>query len=68
MGVGGTGSGAAAGAGYASGGPINGPGMCGADFPLKVAALGDHPLLSYADEPLRPPGEDWDGSWRLEQK
>src|SRR6266545_7681127 len=37
--------------------PISGPGMCGADFPLKVAALGDSPLLSYADEPLRPPGQ-----------
>ena len=35
--------------------PINGPGMCGADFPLKVAALGDQPLLGYSD--LRPPGD-----------
>jgi hypothetical protein len=35
--------------------PINGPGMCGADFPLKVAALGDQPLLGYSD--IRPPGE-----------
>jgi hypothetical protein len=35
--------------------PINGPGMCGADFPLKVAALGEQPLLGYSD--LRPPGE-----------
>ena len=35
--------------------PINGPGMCGADFPLKVAALGDQPLLGYSD--LRPPAE-----------
>ena len=34
--------------------PINGPGTCGADFPLKVAALGDQPLMSYSD--LRPPG------------
>ncbi len=34
--------------------PINGPGMCGADFPLKVAALGDQPPLGYSD--LRPPG------------
>jgi hypothetical protein len=34
--------------------PINGPGMCGADFPLKVAALGDSPLMGYSD--LRPPG------------
>jgi hypothetical protein len=37
--------------------PINGPGMCGADFPLKVAALGrdENVAMSYADE-LRPPG------------
>ncbi|HWV54141.1 extensin family protein [Pseudorhodoplanes sp.] len=34
--------------------PINGPGMCGADFPLKVAALGDQPLMGYTD--IRPPG------------
>lgn len=34
--------------------PINGPGTCGADFPLKVAALGDQPLMGYSD--LRPPG------------
>ena len=36
--------------------PIEGPGMCGADFPLKVSALGESsPLVGYADE-LRPPG------------
>jgi hypothetical protein len=36
--------------------PIEGPGMCGADFPLKVSALGDSsPLVGYADD-LRPPG------------
>lgn len=35
-------------------GPIDGPGICGADFPLKVAALGDSGVLGYADE-LRPP-------------
>jgi hypothetical protein len=33
--------------------PINGPGVCGADFPLKVAALGDQSLMGYSD--LRPP-------------
>src|SRR5258708_11859317 len=33
---------------------INGPGMCGADFPLKVSALGDSTTLGYLDE-LRPP-------------
>jgi hypothetical protein len=36
--------------------PISGPGICGADFPLKVAALGDTPALGYADDPIRPPG------------
>ena len=36
--------------------PINGPGMCGADFPMKVTALGDIALLGYSGE-LRPPGE-----------
>ena len=35
--------------------PINGPGMCGADFPLKVAALGDSAMLGYSGD-LRPPG------------
>ena len=34
--------------------PIEGPGMCGADFPFRVTALGEAPLMSYADE-LRPP-------------
>ena len=36
--------------------PISGPGICGADYPLKVAALGES-LMSYgfADEALRPP-------------
>jgi len=37
--------------------PISGPGMCGADFPLKVSGLGEDAPLSYADEPLRPPGD-----------
>jgi len=35
--------------------PIEGPGMCGADFPLKVAVLGESSAIGYADE-LRPPG------------
>ncbi len=35
--------------------PINGPGMCGADFPFKVAALGDSAMLGYSGD-LRPPG------------
>jgi hypothetical protein len=33
---------------------ISGPGICGADFPLKVAALGESSVLGFADE-LRPP-------------
>jgi Extensin-like protein C-terminus len=35
--------------------PIDGPGVCGADFPLKVSNLGDSVPLGYGDE-LRPPG------------
>ena len=35
--------------------PIEGPGICGADFPLKVAALGESPALAFAGD-LRPPG------------
>jgi len=35
--------------------PIDGPGMCGADFPLRVAALGTGEVLGFADDP-RPPG------------
>ena len=36
--------------------PISGPGICGAEFPLKVAALGEGSnSLGYADD-LRPPG------------
>jgi len=36
--------------------PIEGPGMCGADFPLKVSALGDANAvpLAYGDD-MRPP-------------
>ena len=35
--------------------PISGPGVCGADFPLKVAAIGDGSAIGFADD-LRPPG------------
>ena len=36
--------------------PIEGPGICGADFPLKVTVLGEpSPLVGYTDDP-RPPG------------
>src|SRR5436190_16826916 len=34
---------------------IDGPGMCGADFPLRVSALGESSALAYGDE-IRPPG------------
>ena len=34
--------------------PIAGPGMCGAEFPLKVALLGEGTAMGYADD-LRPP-------------
>ncbi len=33
---------------------IRGPGMCGADFPLKVSILGESAALGYSDDP-RPP-------------
>ena len=36
--------------------PISGPGMCGADFPFKVSALGESPAYGYSDELVRPPG------------
>jgi hypothetical protein len=29
--------------------------MCGADFPLRVSALGDIPITGYADDVVRPP-------------
>jgi hypothetical protein len=36
--------------------PISGPGACGADFPLKVSALGESSAsFGFADEDLRPP-------------
>ena len=45
--------------------PIQGPGMCGADFPLKVGALGESAVqtasLGYSDD-LRPPGSLPQGS------
>jgi|SRR5665213_455813 len=44
------------GAGVVQAKPIEGPGMCGADFPLKVSALGETgSRMGYGDE-LRPPG------------
>jgi hypothetical protein len=41
--------------------PIAGPGMCGADFPLKVALLGEGSAMSYGDD-LRPPAGIPNGS------
>ena len=35
---------------------ISGPGICGADFPIQISALGESGPLGYDDEPLRPPG------------
>src|ERR1700743_2582648 len=36
--------------------PISGPGVCGAEFPLKVAALGEtNSSIGFADDDLRPP-------------
>ena len=38
--------------------PITGPGVCGADYPLKVAALGEgSSSFGFADEDLRPPAD-----------
>src|ERR1700722_11123793 len=38
--------------------PISGPGMCGADYPLKVAALGEASgSYGFADEDVRPPAD-----------
>src|ERR1700749_2504557 len=36
--------------------PISGPGPCGADYPLKVAAFGEaSTAYGFADDSLRPP-------------
>jgi hypothetical protein len=35
---------------------IDGPGACGADYPLRVAALGEPAVPGFADEVVRPPG------------
>ena len=35
---------------------IDGPGVCGADYPIRVAALGEPALVGFADEVVRPPG------------
>src|SRR3954465_15947802 len=36
--------------------PISGPGMCGAEYPLKVAALGESNGSFGLPDELRPPG------------
>ncbi len=35
---------------------IDGPGVCGADYPLRVAALGEPAVPGFAEEVPRPPG------------
>src|SRR5262245_29951193 len=35
---------------------IEGPGVCGATHPLKVAAFGGSSVFGFADEAVRPPG------------
>src|SRR5579872_5303557 len=35
---------------------MDGPGVCGLDFPLRVSALGEPAVAGFADEPVRPPG------------
>jgi hypothetical protein len=52
--------------------PISGPGVCGAEFPLKVAALGESSgSFGFADE-LRPPGSVGNASnqprWPVQQQ
>ncbi len=38
--------------------PISGPGVCGAEYPLKVAALGESSAgFGFADDSLRPPAD-----------
>jgi hypothetical protein len=52
--------------------PISGPGVCGAEFPLKVAAFGEASGsgLGFADDDLRPPGAVANGNqprWPINQ-
>jgi hypothetical protein len=49
------------GAGVVQISPIEGPGACGADFPLKVSMLGESSAMGYADD-LRPPASIPNGS------
>src|SRR5215467_9703648 len=48
--------------------PISGPGACGADYPLKVAALGEaSSVYGFADESLRPPADIGGPHWPVSQ-
>ncbi len=51
--------------------PINGPGACGMDYPIRVSALGEGAPLGYDDETIRPPGSIPDAAlqqhWPLSQ-
>src|SRR3981189_1876722 len=49
--------------------PISGPGVCGAEYPLKVAALGESSgSFGFADDDLRPPGNVGNGPrWPVSQ-
>jgi hypothetical protein len=49
--------------------PISGPGVCGAEYPLKVAALGESSgTFGFADDSLRPPGTIGNGPrWPVAQ-
>jgi Extensin-like protein C-terminus len=45
--------------------PISGPGVCGAQYPLKVAAFGEaSSSYGFVDEELRPPGDIGNGQPR----
>src|SRR5215470_15279119 len=39
---------------------IEGPGACGLDYPLRVAALGEPALMSFTDEAAPPPASAYD--------
>ena len=50
--------------------PIDGPGMCGMDFPMKVSSLGDSVPLAFSDEPRPPaavPGAGQTPRWPIAQ-
>jgi Extensin-like protein C-terminus len=55
------------GAGVARVKAINGPGTCGADFPLRVSLLADGAVLGFGDE-LRPPSAIPSGPANMPQR